>query len=856
MEEWVMPEEERGVYEPYTIKNDIAEMTYQYNEGVKPITENVMKYFAGVESDTILYFTDNVPKEWMPEKGGYIAMGCNSEFPLGFSGRVVDMSHSNGAYRLVITSATEDEIFKVLKYTVDTDILLQDIPEDWDVEDFAPTDGDSTSLSRLRCRPISRAGMYDKTYIDYSDVQDECPELYEWQMKKHFPSRYSRSDDDYKDAPEDTEESFTVSAKLKNNGDISAKYVGNSNGNERSFELPTANIANLAAVIKKNQGKIDDLKAKLEAEKNKKVNASLYVEVLFKNTKTTHFHAQRTDDKNKEQWKTQKNEDEFSVTFGIEVEGKGVIKDFNRDVDYQKEYEEYVKKQQAKDDWVAEQYWNLAQFQSWSPKFKEDFEKMIERDNTKLVALPKWKVLIGTTGLTLKIEGECGFKFSAVGIGTFKVKSKTWSKTGNIEENGDKKAIQDGGPIINGVQISNKDKDKKGAYDTTFNYEGSIKGGVYGEVQVLVSYMETFSVGAKANVGVGFELQTGNANNIPLTSCPYAPNDKYIKPYFEVKIDIVAEVTALGLPIFSKEFNIVEHDFFKDVKWKFDPSFSSSMKSLDADFVDTEEGALAKVNYTFSDLGLSPFNKNYEPRVLVYKRTIDQREVFEWENELNCCRFTPLAELKATNATTRLQAGKKYLFEGIIKGADQKGQYIFIPVLYYPSSGNYLYYADKAVVRETGQPKIEIIERQQTLGHVITEAEAEKLGVKYKPNRVLYQFAVFPRIRNAAKIRTVEWDISIYDIDGNKLHSETIKDTRAFTSKLYCNVFTFIMTPPSKSDVLDVNINIALKDKNGNYNTDFPHTRLLLYGELKDELNVDNFDMELIKKTCNPSSTN
>ena len=79
MEEWVLPEEERGVHEPYTVKNDNIEVTYQYNEDVKPITKNVMEYFVASEADTILYFADNVRKDWIPEVGEIAAMGCNME---------------------------------------------------------------------------------------------------------------------------------------------------------------------------------------------------------------------------------------------------------------------------------------------------------------------------------------------------------------------------------------------------------------------------------------------------------------------------------------------------------------------------------------------------------------------------------------------------------------------------------------------------------------------------------------------------------------------------------------------------------------------------------------------------------
>src|SRR3712207_1011621 len=101
MDEYLMPEEDKGVYEPYTVKTDVVNVTYEYNDGVKPITNNVMAYLATVEADTILYFKDNVPDEWLPAKGGYVQIGCNETFPLGYNGRVLQRSEANGLIRLV-----------------------------------------------------------------------------------------------------------------------------------------------------------------------------------------------------------------------------------------------------------------------------------------------------------------------------------------------------------------------------------------------------------------------------------------------------------------------------------------------------------------------------------------------------------------------------------------------------------------------------------------------------------------------------------------------------------------------------------------------------------------------------------
>ena len=41
LDEYTVPEEEQGFDEPVTVESEAGSITYQYNEGVQPVTRNV-----------------------------------------------------------------------------------------------------------------------------------------------------------------------------------------------------------------------------------------------------------------------------------------------------------------------------------------------------------------------------------------------------------------------------------------------------------------------------------------------------------------------------------------------------------------------------------------------------------------------------------------------------------------------------------------------------------------------------------------------------------------------------------------------------------------------------------------------
>ena len=82
MEEWAIPEEQRGQGEIYTEENDYGSISYQFADSVLYVTENIQEqYLVRVEEDSILYFSDQIPEEWRPYVGQKMAAGI-SHLPL------------------------------------------------------------------------------------------------------------------------------------------------------------------------------------------------------------------------------------------------------------------------------------------------------------------------------------------------------------------------------------------------------------------------------------------------------------------------------------------------------------------------------------------------------------------------------------------------------------------------------------------------------------------------------------------------------------------------------------------------------------------------------------------------------
>ncbi len=168
-----IPEEERGVGEPYTYQDSLITCTYQFRDGVKPMGANALQYLLGVRDSTI-YFSDDIPSELLPKVGGYVTAGISRTLPNGLFHKVLSINRSSGMVGLTLTSAQETEIFE--------DYYLNLNFDDYEVGGFEMTDDtteagiEATRASVLQVPHFEYVN--DSTIIDWSfiDAAEQSPD--------------------------------------------------------------------------------------------------------------------------------------------------------------------------------------------------------------------------------------------------------------------------------------------------------------------------------------------------------------------------------------------------------------------------------------------------------------------------------------------------------------------------------------------------------------------------------------------------------------------------------------------------------------------------------------------------------
>lgn len=123
MDEWIESDENKGYSDIATEKNDFYSLSYQYKDHTRSLTDKIRDYIVNVEADSILYFLDNTPDEWMPQVGGCVVCNCCETFPMGLIARVLSVEKVNGMYKVVTTETEIDDAFEDFDLDMDMDIL-------------------------------------------------------------------------------------------------------------------------------------------------------------------------------------------------------------------------------------------------------------------------------------------------------------------------------------------------------------------------------------------------------------------------------------------------------------------------------------------------------------------------------------------------------------------------------------------------------------------------------------------------------------------------------------------------------------------------------------------------------------
>ena len=106
MDEFIVPEDQKGKEEPYTEVSPYGEVTYQYHDDVISLNGEPQGYIA-MMNDSVIWFMDNMPDKWVPKEGHFIAANCSQTIPLGLCAKVRSVFREAGMIRVEHEPAEE-----------------------------------------------------------------------------------------------------------------------------------------------------------------------------------------------------------------------------------------------------------------------------------------------------------------------------------------------------------------------------------------------------------------------------------------------------------------------------------------------------------------------------------------------------------------------------------------------------------------------------------------------------------------------------------------------------------------------------------------------------------------------------
>ncbi len=109
-----------GFDKPYTEKTEFGDVTFQYGDSTQVLRKKALDYLVEVDHDTILYFSDNIPKDLLVPVGKYVSMGCNEKLRHGLCSKVISLTKENGMFRMETTRVCQTKVYKQF----DVDISL------------------------------------------------------------------------------------------------------------------------------------------------------------------------------------------------------------------------------------------------------------------------------------------------------------------------------------------------------------------------------------------------------------------------------------------------------------------------------------------------------------------------------------------------------------------------------------------------------------------------------------------------------------------------------------------------------------------------------------------------------------
>ena len=491
LDEYTIPEEEEGFDEPVTLETNEGTVTYQFNDGVIYVTDNLQDYLERVEADTILYFSPDLPKKYRPEVGSMLAAGISHKLHYGLNHRVIAVEQQGGLLRVECTKASIDDVYKELDYDIDMLVTTPDI-----------VGADSATLASMGFE------VYDSVYFDWRTYDAR---------KKAKEARKTRADDDEPDGDGDKVSTDKWLDFYFDTRDIDGLITG---------------IGQSATFIKSYIWAIKDQLAR--EGKDSRFSGEFYVGANVQCTNYTRAHAKRIkDQKYEEQWTDTWSDWKLAVEAGYEYSKKADRSKLTRDAIAKREKE-----------WTYNLVGALSEINEDKSGFlgPQDLAKNASKRSfgTAEFRLP---FMIGPVPcafiLTASLTPEItigGSVNASVGYTTAKV------RTGFIAKDGKSTNIRD--------EIIEKGK----FHFDSFGIKGKIKVGASARAAAGIEIAGTFGCTVGANIDAFLEGE-GNVNIVDNTGdeTQFMKTDGKLRFYTDFYGDIQLHVAPLGVHLWDKQ---------------------------------------------------------------------------------------------------------------------------------------------------------------------------------------------------------------------------------------------------------------------------------------------------------------
>lgn len=128
LDDLALPEDQLGFAEPHTIESSEGYCTYQFTDNVKNIADNVLPYINRIEADSIIWYLETIPEEYVPKVGEIVYAPVSRTIYRGLANEVLQVDRVGGMIRVTTTPSKHiTEIFDTVEFDYSVEHEMQGV---------------------------------------------------------------------------------------------------------------------------------------------------------------------------------------------------------------------------------------------------------------------------------------------------------------------------------------------------------------------------------------------------------------------------------------------------------------------------------------------------------------------------------------------------------------------------------------------------------------------------------------------------------------------------------------------------------------------------------------------------------